>query len=517
MKKLDVLLVVCLGAAFSPIVRAQGSSGVNDAELNGNYAFTFDGIDGANGAWNVFGAVGRFTADGAGNLTNGEMDTNGVDGGSTAQGFTGSYSIGADHRGTMTFNVAGATLKLAIAMLADGSAKFIKTDAAGGTGIIGSGSIEKSNPAAFNSAQITGEYAFGIAGQDNLNNRAAIAGRFTSNGAGALANVAGDVNAYGVVSPLTFTAASYTVSNTATGRGTMHLSFQFSGGAVGMDFVFYIVNSGKLFTMVNDAVTRATPLLNGTVQRQQIPAGGFSNASLNSNMVFYMTGLAACGNATGTIPKAVAGLLTGNGAGGFSLSFDENFCRAARAVTNTPGTYSVGSNGRTTMALNGDRVVGYLVGANEGFLFSADPAVLSGFGEPQTAGAVPNSSVAGAYAGVATDPTAFAVTVFSGEFSANGANSTGNLTGQVDIGDSAGSHSGLPLAATDAVSSWPVKGRALVNLTTPTGEVAVAYVVSASKFVVVSLSDPNPTVWEFDRAPSGSTRRPRRTHSPRWR
>src|SRR5439155_12835884 len=194
-------------------------------------------------------------------------DTNAVGGGLTAQPFTGTYSIGADHRGVMSFNIAGRTKRFAMAMRADGSAKFIETDAAGSAGTIGSGAIEKSRPAAFSTAQMAGEYAFGIAGQDDTNDRATIVGRFTSSGNGTLTNVAGDVNAYGTVSALTFSSATYTVSNVTTGRGTMHLSFQFSGGPASLDLVFYVVNGGKLFAMVNDTVTPATPLLNGTVLR----------------------------------------------------------------------------------------------------------------------------------------------------------------------------------------------------------------------------------------------------------
>jgi hypothetical protein len=500
MKKVRVWLVVCLGLAFASIASAQGSN----AELNGNYAFTFDGITGANGGSNGFAGVGRFTADGAGSITNGELDTNAVGGGLAAQGFTGTYSIGADHRGVMALNIGGSTKRFAIATLADGSAKFIETDAVGGAGTIGSGRIERSDASAYSTAQINGNYALGIAGQDNMNNRAAIVGRFTSAGAGTLTNVAGDVNAYGTVSALTFSSATYTVSNTATGRGTMHLSFTFSGGATSLNLAFYIVNSGKLFAMVTDPVTHTTPLLNGIVQRQAPPGGSFTNASLNGNMVLYMTGLAACGNVNGTVPKAVAGVLTSDGAGNFSLTFDENFCSAPRAVFATPGTYTVESNGRTTMALDGDGVVGYLVGANTGFLFSTDPTVLLGFGEPQAAGALTNSSVTGPYAGVATDPTAFTVNVFSGEFSANGANPAGSLTGHLDIGNASGSQSGASFASTYAVTSSPVNGRGTVNLTSPSGGSAVAYVISPNKFVVVPMSDPNPAVWEFNRAPSGS-------------
>jgi len=71
---------------------------------------------------------------------------------------------------------------------------------------------------------------------------------------------------------MNFTAANYTVSNTATGRGTMNLAFTFGGTPDSLNFVFYIVNPGKLFVMVSDPVTTATPLLNGVVVQQRIPA-----------------------------------------------------------------------------------------------------------------------------------------------------------------------------------------------------------------------------------------------------
>jgi hypothetical protein len=51
---------------------------LNNAELNGNYAFTISGASGSGGGSSVFAAVGRFVADGAGNVTNGELDTNGI-------------------------------------------------------------------------------------------------------------------------------------------------------------------------------------------------------------------------------------------------------------------------------------------------------------------------------------------------------------------------------------------------------------------------------------------------------
>src|SRR6267154_3944395 len=277
MRKLIALLFGCLALVVVSTVRAQ--NGMNNAELSGDYAFTFNGITGGSGPSSVFAAVGRFTADGAGNVTNGELDNNSIgSGGSVAQAFTGTYAIGADHRGAMTFNIGGTPVKLAFAMMANGNAQFIKFDAAGGAGTIGSGTMEKSDTTAYSTARITGDYAFGAAGFDNGNNRAAIEGRFTSNGSGTLTNAAGDLNGYGTDYPMTFTAANYTVSNSATGQGTMHLAFTFGGTPGSLNFVFYVVNSGKLFIMESDAVTTATPLLSGVVVQQQTPAGGFSNS-----------------------------------------------------------------------------------------------------------------------------------------------------------------------------------------------------------------------------------------------
>src|SRR5258707_2264295 len=497
MRKRNALLTVCFAAVLGSTVRAQ-TSGVNNAELNGNYAFTFRGISGNGTVSSVFGAVGRFTADGAGNVTNGELDTNTVGGGAAAQSFTGTYSIGADKRGVMTMNISGSSAKLAFAMMANGNAQFIEFDAAGGSGTIGSGTIEKADATAFSTAKITGDYAFGAAGLDNANNRAAIAGRFTSNGTGTLTNAAGDVNGYGTDYPMTFTSASYTVSNTATGRGTMQLAFTFGGTPDTLNFVFYVVNSRKLFAMERDAVTTATPLLNGVVVQQQIPAGGFSNASLNGNMVIYLTGLSNCGGGTVGVPKAGAGLLTANGSGALSLTYDENYCRAPNSFTAAPGTYSVASNGRTSIAIGGFSLVAYLVNLNQIFLFVSDANVLFGFGEPQAAGSFTNSTLKGTYAGYTTNPAAFGVVVFSGEFAAGGTTPTGDMTGAEDIGDPSGPVSGAAFMATYSVSPSPTNGRGTMTVTSGTGGNAVIYMVSPSKFVAVSLSDPNPAVLEFD-------------------
>src|SRR5260370_38484318 len=110
--------------------------------------------------------------------------------------------------------------------------------------------MEKADLAACNTAKIGGGCAFGAAGLDNLNNRATMVGRFTASGAGALTNAAGDLNAYGSVNSMTFSAASYTVAHSSTGPGTMHLAFLFGGSSGDLALVFYVVTRGKALCVV---------------------------------------------------------------------------------------------------------------------------------------------------------------------------------------------------------------------------------------------------------------------------
>jgi hypothetical protein len=250
----------------------------------------------------------------------------------------------------------------------------------------------------------------------------------------------------------------------------MHLAFTFGGTPDSMNFVFYVVNSGKLFVMESDLVSTATPLVSGVVVQQHTPAGGFTNASLNGNTVISLTGHSGCGTVSG-VPKAVAGLLTTNGSGGLSLTYDENFCRAPNSVIGAAGSYSVASNGRVPITIGGYSLVAYLKGA---------------------------------YAGYATNPVSFAATVFSGEFVADGASSTGNMTGAEDIGAASGPVSGAAFKATYSVSPSPTNGRGTMAVASGTGGNAIIYMISASKFVAVSQNDPNPAILDFELAPSSA-------------
>ncbi len=501
MRKLQILGIACLALFSAAVIRAQGTTGVNNTELKGDYAFTFNGMTtGGSGGSTPFAAVGRFTSDGAGNLTNGVLDTNGVGIPEKLidQAFTGTYSIGADNRGVMNLNIPGGG-KLAFVMMGNGTAKFVEIDASGGNGTVGSGSMEKADTTAYSTGKIVGDYAFGVAGFDLSNNRTAIAGRMTANGAGTFTGGAADANQSGTFTTLNVFASSYIVTDTSSGRGMLNLPPLAGGIPQNLNFVFYVVNSGKLFAMESDSPTPATPLLNGAFLQQQTPLGGFSNASLNGGLVMYLTGRvgSGCGNNSGAAPNVIAGLLTGNATGGLTLTYDQNCGGAATSVTSLAGTSSVDSDGRTAIHLGGSYLVAYLVSSNEAFFIVPDSSVLFGFGDPQTATPLANSSLSGVYTGLATVPMTLGVTIFSGEFTANGVSPIGSITGSEDIGAPSGASSSVSVSSAYSISSTPTNGRGTLTGSIG-GSSAIVYVVSPAKFVVISTTDPNPAVLAFE-------------------
>jgi hypothetical protein len=230
--------------------------------------------------------------------------------------------------------------------------------------------------------------------------------------------------------------------------------------------------------------------------QQQIPAGGFSSASLNGNTVMYLTGRTICPGGANAAPNVIAGLLSTNGVGIANLTYDQNCGGGSSSITGLTGTYNVAANGRTAFMLGGNYIAAYVVSSNEAFFLVPDSSVLFGFGEAQAAGSFTNAAVNGTYAGSAATPAAVGVSIFSGEFTANGASPTGNLTGTEDIGAPSGPTLGAAVSATYSISATPTNGRG--TIAGGIGGNGVVYAVSPSKFVVVSLNDPNPAVLIFE-------------------
>jgi hypothetical protein len=302
---------------------------------------------------------------------------------------------------------------------------------------------------------------------------------------------------------MTFTTASYALSDSTNGRGTISLLTMAAGVPPSFNFVFYVVNAGKLFAMETDAVTSLTPLLNDAVLQQQSPNGGFSNASLNGNMVVYLTGPSTCGTGTSPAPYVLVGFLTADSNGTLTLTDDQNCGGTPNFSSGLPWTYTVDGNGRATIVTGTNAALAYLVSSNQAFFLNTDSSVLFGFGEPQTAKSLDNSAVTGTYAGFTSAPATYSVVTFSGEFAGDGVSLTGSIAGVKDIGAPSGMITEAPISAAYSISSSSINGRGTV--TDGPAWSGAAYVVSTTKFVVVPLSDPNPAAMIFEQAPSPPT------------
>jgi hypothetical protein len=455
----------------------------------------------------IFAGVGRFTVDGAGNVTNGELDVNSTQSPGPVvieQIFSGTYAVGVDNRGVMTWvlppDSSGAQIifaKLQLTIRTDGSASFSLFDPVAGRAEFGIGTFEQADTTAYNTAKIKGDYAFGVAGFDHSNNRAALVGRLTSDGAGNFNNVDAVMNGSSGANSTMITLASYGMSDTVTGRGTMRLTTIVGLMPSNVNFVFYIVNSGKLFVLSTDAYAVSSPLLSGSIVRQQIPAGGFSSGSLSGGMVVYLSGSSVCSTGTSPKPAVLAGVLNPGTNGAISLTYDENCGGIATSASNQLGTYTVEADGHACITV-GTASVAYLVSPNRGFFLSTDTSVFFGYLEPQSAGPLTNSSVTGAYAGFTGTIAPFNGSTLSGQFTADGVSPEGTLTGTVDTVHAKGPDSGLAANATYSVAASPTNGRGTTSATSGPWTNSVIYVISPSKFVAMPVSDANPSMLLFE-------------------
>jgi hypothetical protein len=443
----------------------------NNSKLSGNYAFLLTGFD----ASGHFTAAGSFVADGAGDISSGIMDSNDPANLQLNQSFNGTYLIGGNSLGTMTFNGIGRTF--ALAMMANGNAKIIEFDS---TGAQDSGVLLKQDTSAFSTSQIVGGYAFGFLGADPQGNRYGFAGDFTADGAGNFTSGVLDSDAVsGITSDVAFTG-TYAVSS--NGRGTMAL---FITGQATVNCSFYVVSAQELFAIeIDDIAGQNRQIVSGSVL-QQTGGGSFSGASLNATSILESTAVQS--SAGSFTPQSQVGLFTPSANMNLTFSADEN----TGGTLTTPlgsGTYSVAANGRTTLTNSGIAVsdpVLYLVSQNEAFIIGTDPNVTFGFMEAQS-GIFTDSSLSGIYAGGSL-PALVANAV--SQVDAATADGAGNLT---FVTDSSSTGSGITQnASSSGTYSVASNGRGTVTENASTTQ--IFYMASPTEFWSLS-TDSNAAV-----------------------
>jgi uncharacterized repeat protein (TIGR01451 family) len=465
-------------------------TGGNLGLLSGKYAFALQGFDSSG---NVALIGGVLTADGSGNLTAGAVDMNlsaGVTNLAIASG--SNYTIGSDARGCMAITTTAGTQNYRFSLGASGNGHMIDFDA---TGPFTTGVLRKQTPADFNTTQISGNYAFGIAspldsaqgggkfaaaGVINLSGGSVTGGSVDTNHYNSTANtvtIDGVVNpnpATWPASPLSFgSGGSYSVSG-SNGRGT--LSFTPSGGSVVNEYI-YVVSHTEVLLMSADARTVNT-LFAGSAQQQ--PGGPFGNTSLNSTSVFYDSKPSSNG---GTPASSVEiGIVTTTGATAtFTFAgYNNGGGNIGTPTTNTAsGTFSVAANGRVTLFPTGGGGGGipefYLFSPNSGFAVDSGTGAHSGLLEAQT-----STSVSGTYAYGSIAPQA------AGEKDSTGAPvfTSGNVTG---TGDNNAQGTLSPNGAISSTYSVNVSGVVFIpaSCTPGTSCDKIGTVITSSKFVMM--------------------------------
>jgi hypothetical protein len=463
----------------------------NNASLDGSYAFLLSG-PGFGGPSSFYDYVGSLTADGAGNITQGYIDSQSTFASGTPGTLTGTYCISANNLGTVTLNGFSGDLVpssdvFEIALQSDGNANAtIYQNVPGPLGddapLAISGVILKQDVSAFNTNKINGNYAFQLVNSGPPNNNlgqggvtSAEAGAFSADGSGNLNGVL-DFNTamlnVGYANDAAFTANDLVVSS--TGRGTVTFTTNVTE-LNPLPTIFYVVNSSQLLVL---QYVPNGPLMAGQIVQQT--GAPYSTGSLN--------GVSVSGtqqydnNYYSDSPLVQVGLMTWDGAGNLSWTTDQN----DNGVMSTPSynwTYVVASNGRVTFnpgLFGPSPTILYLTGPNQGFLYDPNGQIMS-----QSEGTFSNGSFAGTY--------------FGGNWQA-----LGNPTLQVDLltsdgvsivtGTSDSDSPGGPLPPASISGTYAVSSNGRGTITQNGSVTGIFYMVSPTQILLIPNATPNPTV-----------------------
>ncbi len=397
----------------------------NEGLLSGTYVGLRSGFNDADGPSQ---AASVFVANGAGGITNGELDfgtvlnySGGVYGTPAApvnaaiSGTGSCFQLGFDNRGIMVWNVSGTPKVFAISVRGDGAlGHFIEFDDVNpsltATGGRGAGVFQKQSISGLSGlSSVTGPFALGLAAFNNDNcqtsactgsgdggyQRLASVGRFTSNGAGTLsgftfnlAQVNGSTSTQSNLDSVTATG-TYTAPD-SLGRGTLTMVIndaRINAASITITFAYYLIDATHMVLQSTTSSANA-PLFNGEAIGQ---SGTFTVGSLNGKAFFSMTGVDTVANSYAVL---AAGQITGNGTGSSVSTLMDKISNSTTVSTGTTpitgGTFAVSSNGMGTLTIGSEVFSIAMYGTNAGFLLEGNQAspgvnVMTGLMEPQTA------------------------------------------------------------------------------------------------------------------------------------
>ena len=324
-------------------IHLQNASNFGLSSIAGSYALQLAGQQASVGSWYV--NSGFFFADGQGNLTSGELDTNNATGSVQSAPFAARLAAtpNTSTNGRLTFALtSGGQTTGVFYIISSSQMLFMESDSESTAGLVAGQALQQSS-ASFSNASLNGivvEYEEGLG--STTNQAAASAGLLTFNGTGS-ATLSRDDSSAGVT---TTQAASLTYSVAANGRVAVQ-----QGGA---PFAYlYLVDTNKGFIMsAGNSATR------GFFEPQS--AGPFSSASISGD---YFLG----NQPPSVLPMAaVSGVVTAaNGIASFTQDVSSKSGLFIGETGST--TLTVAANGRATdnVGINNSNDVYYIISATK--------------------------------------------------------------------------------------------------------------------------------------------------------
>ncbi len=446
------------------------------SSLKGTYAFVTNGEFATNGGTGALARTGSFTANGSGGIMAGGVEdtvTQSNAGTSVNPNLAitgGSYSVGADGRGSVTLNVAAGvggapTITFGIVLTSTSGGLLIDETNTGSQASTGSGNFFKQDPTAFTNPVLpaVATYVFDFSGVDLNGNGASLVGEFTA-GSGVITGGVEDANVAFTLTPDQPIGAGTLAADlsapatlTSNGRGLASIA--------GEQYYFYIVDTTRIrFISISGGA-----MITGDAVVQTNPP-----ASLSSGFAFVVAGSTSGGGLTrvGRF-TATGGTLTNilvdtNSAG----SFTPTNGGTSATVTMDPAT-----PGRGTLTFVGDgqsantpfSFVFYFSSATSGVIQETTQntsggivtviAVADGSIGAQTGNPFSSSNIAGTYAMNWTGQSVQAGTTDEEDLVGQATISNLALTGASDIFE----FQSVFISGTGAQTDDPLSGSILFN------------------------------------------------------
>jgi len=482
-------------------------SGYSASSLQGQFAFSLAGTS----ASGRYFRAGSFAADGSGGLNSVMEDVNTTAGMTSAPIVTtGSYTLGADGRGTLQFNDGLTPASFRFVLVNSTQMQIIGFDSSGNA----SGQANAQDISTFVSTPLSalqGTYVFDFSGAHGANSLSEI-GEFTADGSGNVTQALIDINDGGTLSsPTIFVSktvctppphttptppppSSYSVGS--NGRGTFTLNTYdpaTCNAAASYELTFYVVSRGGAKFVGTDTSLQVAGYSTG-----QAPNATFNLASLNGNFAFLLAGTGLGGTIT------TAGSFAANGAGQITGGeVDENVAPGAPSLdlpilaSATGDSYTLASNGRgtatfTTSATRTYTFVFYIAqtGSSTTAVFQETDAGVASDGNfaQQQSAAFTLASIQGNYAIETSGISGAALQVSAGQIGANGSGAISS--GALDT-NTGGTTLTTDQAAAGSYTAPDAAGRSLLTLNSGSANYA-AYVVSPTLVYLLGIPSGQP-------------------------